>query len=116
MVRNVANSGKPVLAAIIQDDVVPKVEVQRPLKKSRTTPGLPRPPVVQSLPPTPRKRAEWNTENIETMLDLRYSEFAKMRFLKCKTNREKGEWWKWFTENINLESNPTSPLIKFVIE
>jgi hypothetical protein len=90
-----------VVAAIVKYIPQPLLESPPPSKKVRAAPLTCTTPTPVLAPP---KRAEWTNEKIESMLDIRYSELCKQKFLKCKTNREKGEWWKWFAESVNIRT------------
>ncbi|KAG9408426.1 hypothetical protein AC1031_021665 [Aphanomyces cochlioides] len=62
----------------------------------------------------PRPRADWSTENIESLLMIRYSSLAKSKFNACQTNKQKTAWWAWLTArlNVHINSNFTQKQVK----
>ncbi|KAH9072697.1 hypothetical protein Ae201684P_015770 [Aphanomyces euteiches] len=62
----------------------------------------------------PRPRADWSTENVESLLMIRYSSLAKSKFNACQTNKQKTAWWAWLTArlNVHINSNFTQKQVK----
>ena len=49
----------------------------------------------------PQPRADWTTETIQYLLEVRYCTVSKNKFNTCQTNKQKTAWWEWLTARLN---------------
>ena len=87
--------------------VMATMACERPPMSSKTTPTKKR--KADELPQQQKKakkeRAIWNTDLVESLISLRFSDIAERKFSSCRNNHEKAAWWKWLTD---ISMNETS--------
>ena len=47
------------------------------------------------------QRIKWTAENIETLLEIRFSVLSTKKFNACKTTKQKNQWWAWLASRVS---------------
>jgi hypothetical protein len=93
--------------------VVAAIAVELPAAPQQDTPSKKKPCKKRApskeltefeSPATKKERFSWDVSMTEALIEIRYTKVSQDKFNKCKSNKEKSNWWTWLTERFNLRT------------